>query len=106
MARWLLVMFMVPAMVAAKSLPDPTRPLAAELEPGAGQRTAGKVLPKLQAIVRGLGPTKAILDGQTYLQGEQVAGYTLLEIRSDGVIMLRDEHRFFIPFYSSKVKIE
>ena len=106
MARWLVLMCMVPAMVVADTLPDPTRPLAVELEPGAGQQKMDQRLPKLQAIVRGLGPTKAILDGQTYLQGEQVAGYKLLEIRVDGVIMLRDEHRFFIPFYSSKVKIE
>ena len=108
MARWLVLMCLVPAMVVADPLPDPTRPLAVELEPGAGQQKMGQRLPKLQAIVRGLGPTKAILDGQTYLQGEQVAGsgYKLLEIRADGVIMSRDEHRFFIPFYSSKVKIE
>lgn len=106
MVRWLLAMCMIPGIVVAGTLPDPTRPLSSELDAGVTQDPVSKRLPTLQAIVRGLGATKAILNGQTYVQGETVAGYHLLEIRADGVVMSRDEHRFFIPFYSSKVKIE
>ena len=106
MARWLLLCLLLPAAGLANPLPDPTRPLAQEqvvVRPGG---KAGRNLPKLQAIVRGLGPSRAILDGATYSSGERVGDYQLTEIRADGVILLRDNHRFFIPFYSSKVNIE
>jgi hypothetical protein len=90
----------------ADQLLDPTRPLSQEQVVVKPDGKAGKGLPKLQAIVRGLGPSKAILDGVTYSPGARVGDYQLTEIRADGVILLRDNHRLFIPFYSSKVNIE
>ena len=106
MARWLWLLVLCPAVVLAESLLDPTRPLPQEQVVTRPDGKTAKGLPKLQAIVRGLGPAKAILDGTTYSPGAQVGAYQLQEIRADGVILLRDNHRFFIPFYSRKVNIE
>jgi len=105
-ARWLLLFLLFPAVVRANPLPDPTRPLSQEQVAARPDAKAGTGLPRLQAIVRGLGPSKAILDGKTYSSGARVGDYQLQEIRADGVILLRDNHRLFIPFYSSKVNIE
>lgn len=106
MARWLLLFLLLPAAGLAEQLTDPTRPLPQELVVTKPDEKTEKGVPELQAIVRGLGPSKAILDGETYSTGARVGDYQLIEIRADGVILLRDNHRLFIPFYSSKVNIK
>ena len=107
MARWWWLVLWLPccgALAASEILQDPTQPLQGT---GAGQQARQlEALPRLQGLVLGLGPLQAILNGHSYGLGEPVAGYRLVAIHRDGVVLERDGERHVLPLYSSKVKIQ
>ncbi len=77
-------------IVAAESLPDPTRP-AIELGGGTGAESAGAVpqaAPRgLQSVIISPEYRAAIINGVTVPQGGKVGDSTLVEVRESSVIL-------------------
>jgi MSHA biogenesis protein MshK len=105
-ARWwfMLILPCCVAQAALDTLQDPTLPLTGTASGNRAQHV--EKLPRLQGLILGRGPQRAILDGESYRLGERVAGYRLVNIRRDGVVLERDGQRHSLPLYSSKVKIQ
>ncbi|GAA4504552.1 MSHA biogenesis protein MshK [Pseudaeromonas paramecii] len=86
---------------AAETLTDPTRPLQGATEQTAVAKAG---LPRLQAIILGQGTHHAILNGQSYHAGQQVAGYKIESIGADAVVLRRGQERHRLVLFSRKVR--
>ncbi len=79
-----------PHIVAAESLPDPTRPA---IEPGGGMGTesagaATQAAPRgLQTIIISPGYRAAIINGVTVPQGGKLGDSTVVEVRESSVVL-------------------
>lgn len=62
-------------------------------------------LPRLQGLVQGRGPSQALFNGHSYRLGDKVAGYRLVAIHRDGVVLERDGRRHAL-LADDKVKIQ
>ncbi len=108
MARWWWLAIGLPCCgvwAATETLQDPTQPLQGLRGNGAVTQQAA-ALPRLQGLVQGRGPQQALLNGHSYHLGDNVAGYRLVAIHRDGVVLERDGQRHALSLYSSKVKIQ
>ncbi len=106
MAKWWLMLMLPCSLVqaAVETLQDPTQPLTGSVQGQAAQHV--EALPRLQGLLLGHGPRQAILDGESYRLGQLVAGYRVVNIGQDGVVLERNGQRHTLPLYSSKVKIQ
>jgi MSHA biogenesis protein MshK len=108
-ARWLLLcgyLLTTPGYAEhIDMLQDPTWPLAGlpEYKKGGGQVDVG--LPKLQSIIQGNGSAVAVLNGQPYQIGQQVAGYRLVAIGADSVALEKAGKRHQVTLFARKIKV-
>lgn len=107
MVKFYWLMLCWPGLLLAEPvvLQDPTQPL----DGGAlqtSQHQSKPSLPELQGLQLGGGVSRATLSGQSYRVGDQVAGYRLLQITADGVVLEKDGQSHALSLYSNKVKIK
>lgn len=72
------------------ALRDPfLRPAAARLTPPTDSASSAEPAPRLRALVLGGARSLANIDGHVVATGEQFAGYTVLRIDANGVLLAR-----------------
>ena len=107
MARFCMVCLlgMLSCPLLADTLVDPTMPLAG-MPDSDNPTLSQQPLPQLQGIVISNAGRSAVLNGLNVQIGQQVAGYRVLAIHSDAVILERDGRRQTLSLYSDKVRIQ
>ncbi|EOD55202.1 MSHA biogenesis protein MshK [Aeromonas molluscorum 848] len=101
MAKWLMFILLLAPLAQAEVLRDPTQPLDGLTGSAKAPQAAG--LPRLQSIMLGNGPARAVLDGQSYRVGDQVNGYRLAGIDADAVLLDKGGKRLRLALFSAGV---
>lgn len=83
------------------ALTDPTRP--PDFNPATAAAVLGKGL-TLEAIFYSANRRQAIINGQTLQAGDTIAGFKLLQIKSQAVLLKGPEGVFEMPLLSWQIK--
>ncbi|WP_420474193.1 MSHA biogenesis protein MshK [Noviherbaspirillum sp. ST9] len=80
---------LLPVLAAAQSLPDPTRPPPAFIEPGATGESAaeGSEAPELQSILVSKHRRQAVIGGKVVTVGDSVGQAKVVRISEDSVLL-------------------
>ncbi|MGE6108689.1 SctD/MshK family protein [Aeromonas sobria] len=96
-----MFIFLLSPLAQAEVLRDPTLPL--EGVAGSAKAPQERGLPKLQSIMLGNGPARAVLNGQSYRIGERVNGYQLVGIDADAVLLDKGGKRLRLPLFAGGI---
>jgi MSHA biogenesis protein MshK len=100
-AKWLMFLLLLAPLAQAEVLRDPTQPLDGLA--GNASPVQGAGLPRLQSIMLGNGPARAVLDGQSYRIGDRVNGYRLVGIDADAVHLDKGGKRLRLALFAAGV---
>lgn len=98
-----LLLMLLGAAAAAQDLGDPTKPTAITTHGGAAGESAGprwRLQSTLVADTRRL----AVINGKTVRPGERIDGATVVEVRSDGVLLDFEGQRMEIRLLQTGVR--
>lgn len=101
MVKSLMFILLLSPVVQAEVLRDPTQPL--EAPAGQGEASQARGLPRLQSIMLGNGPARAVLDGQSYRIGDSVNGYRLVGIDADAVLLDKGGKRLRLALFAGGI---